>query len=76
MRSFNVSLAQRGASIITRGGKQVRILCYDRVDEKKGGNIMALIMNDKKTWEMPAFYNNDGRVIDCYDPQLDLMIND
>jgi len=75
MKEFNLEEAKNGAHIITRSGKKVRILCFDRIDQKKKGHIMALVSNDKNTWEMPVFYHLDGSQVD-FIKEYDLMIQE
>jgi hypothetical protein len=73
MTEFDLEKAKAGAPLITRKGRDARIVCYDRVDTLKKGTILALIMNEKKTWERPVFYDKNGRQVDfCVD--LDLFL--
>lgn len=75
MREFNLEDAKNGAKVITRSGKKARILCFDRIDNVKHGHIMALVCNDKKTWEMPVFYHLDGSQAE-FAKDYDLLIDD
>lgn len=75
MTEFNLEKAKNGAKLITRSGKQARIVCFDRTDTLKNGSILALIMNDKKTWERPVFYYQNGRQVDL-EKSLDLFIEE
>jgi len=73
-REFNLELAKAGAKLVTRKGNDARIVCYDRIDTKRNGTILALVCNKEKTWEMSVNYNTDGRCTTALDPDLDLMI--
>jgi len=75
MREFNVEVAKAGAPLRTRKGNKARIVCYDRIDTKRNGVILALIENKSKTWEMPVYYTPEGRCATALDPDLDLMID-
>lgn len=76
IQSFDLKKAKKGAKIVTRSGKQARIVCFDRIDQKKHGNLMVLILSDSGDWEMPAHYTKEGHLAGCLDPQLDLLIDD
>ena len=73
---FNLELAKSGAKLVTRDGKEARLLCSERVDSKYYGNLVVLVKNTKGTWERIIAYNNQGRVASCLEKNLDLMIQD
>ena len=75
MREFNLEIAKAGAPLCTRKGNKVRIVCYDRLDTRHHGVILALVENKSKTWEMAVNYTNEGRCATALDPDLDLMID-
>ena len=75
MREFNVELAKAGAPLIIRKGNKARIVCYDRIDQKHHGVILALVENKSKTWEMAVNYTIEGKCATALDPDLDLMID-
>lgn len=75
MTEFNLQKAKEGAKLVTRSGKHARIVCYDRIDKLKQGTILALISNDKLTWERPVFYFQNGRQVDL-EKSLDLFIDE
>lgn len=75
MTEFDLKKAKEGAKLITRSGKHARIVCYDRKDKVKNGTILALICNDKETWERPVFYFQNGRQVDL-EKSLDLFIDE
>lgn len=73
MKEFDLELAKKGASVCTRNGRHVRILCFDRLDNR-GGHIVALVKNKAKTHEMYIQYTDQGRVASALSPELDLMM--
>lgn len=75
MTEFDLEKAKNGAKLITRSGKPARIVCYDRIDKVKNGTILALISNDKLTWERPVFYFQNGKQVD-FEKSLDLFISE
>jgi len=75
MIEFDLEKAKNGAKLITRSGKKARIVCYDRIDNVKKGSILALICNDKQTWERPVYYYQNGKQVDC-EKSLDLFIDE
>lgn len=75
MQSFDLEEAKKGKKLITRDGRHARIICYDRIDTKRHGHILALICNAKKTWEMTVQYNEQGFQLDG-DHALDLFIDE
>lgn len=75
MTEFNLEKAKNGAKLITRSGKKARIVCYDRIDKVRNGTILALICNDKLTWERPVYYFQNGFQID-HEKSLDLFIDE
>ena len=44
MIEFNLEAAKAGVPLITRDGHKLRIVCFDRIDEKRHGNIVALML--------------------------------
>lgn len=76
MKPFDIELVKAGASVITRSGREARIICYDRIDAMSKGQIVALIKNSKNTWERIVSYTIDGRVATALDRDLELMIKD
>lgn len=75
MEAFDLEKAKQGAKLVTRSGKKARIVCYDRIDDVKHGVILALICNQKKTWEMPVYYTELGLQVDCI-KEYDLFISE
>lgn len=75
MKSFDLEEAKKGKKLITRNGRPARIICYDRIDKKRHGHILALVCNEKKTWEMTVQYHPTGFQLDG-DHSLDLFIDE
>lgn len=75
MKPFDIKLAKEGAILQTRNNKSARIICYDRLTGGKVAPIIALVKNDKGTFETLAFYNPNGTNADNV-TDLDLLIND
>lgn len=75
MKAFDLEEAKKGAIIQTRSGKPVRIICYDRIDVKRRGNIVALIDNGNG-WERTVQYTSQGHVATAFEPALDLLIKE
>ena len=67
--------SKKGKKLITRNGRPARIICYDRIDKKRHGHILALVCNEKKTWEMTVQYHPTGFQLDG-DHSLDLFIDE
>ena len=76
LQSFDLELAKKGAKVTTRNKKPARIVCFDRVDKKMHGQLVVLLLNSDKTWEMPVYYTLNGNNVGSHDPQLDLFIDD
>lgn len=75
MKPFDLEAAKKGAKLVTRLGRPVRIVCYDRVDIKKGAPILALVLGPSKRYEMPVSYFNTGFQAD-FIKDFDLFIQD
>lgn len=72
MKPFDLELAKAGHPVQTRGGRAVRIICYDRLCENDA-HIIALIKQDNR--EVVQYYSNDGRYLDNEEESfLDLFI--
>ena len=75
MIEFNLEAAKAGGPLITRDGHKLRIICFDRIDEKRHGNIVALMLGKSKKYEMFISYDLEGHNIGSYDSNLDIMID-
>lgn len=75
MIEFNLEAAKAGVPLVTRDGHKLRIICFDRIDEKRHGNIVALMLGKSKKYEMFISYDLEGHNIGSYDSNLDIMID-
>ena len=72
MKPFNINLAKQGKPVCTRDGHDVRIVCFDRIDDELP--IVALVKRDDGT-EIVTFYDANGRYYGIYgDNDYDLMM--
>lgn len=58
MKEFDYYAAKNGKRVMTRDGRNVRIVCFDRKDEIRP--IIALVAN-KNGGEDPVFYGPSGK---------------
>lgn len=75
MKPFNLTeyLANPSKKIVTRDGKDVRIICIDRkVDSYTKCPIVALITN-KEGSETSAYFTKNGKYMDGSENPLDLF---
>ena len=71
MKKFDIELAKQGKPVCTRGGKQARIICFDRNSPLY--KIVALILIEDE--ETVGYYTKDGKYPSCRDESnLDLMM--
>lgn len=75
MKSFELEDAKNGAKLITRNGRQARIICYDRLTAGRPGPVIALVKGKSGVFENIVYYNDNGQQIDHL-RDLDLMIDD
>jgi hypothetical protein len=66
MKKFNLEKAKLGAEIVTKSGKDVKILYYER---KSQFSIVAIIEDMKVN-----FYTTDGKYYSDKDSDIDLKI--
>jgi hypothetical protein len=73
---FDISLAKKiqnkeiEGKIVTRDGRNVRILCFDR-----NSIDCIVVLIDNKSWEMIESYTSDGALYDLgLESPLDLFI--
>lgn len=71
MKNFDLEAARRGATVCTRDGCSVRIVCTDCRGEDP---IVALV--DYETGEDVSTYNSRGRYYESADSDLDLFMRD
>lgn len=75
MKEFNINEAKAGAPVITRNGRKVRILCYDRKSGQHPGKIIALVMGHSNRFEQIVQYDLEGNQVDLV-TSLDLFMRD
>lgn len=74
LKPFDIEKAKAGAKVVTRDGRNVRIICWDRVDETD--HIVALLEChiDVKTEEKVYTYTNRGEYWRGEENVLDLFM--
>ena len=70
VKTFNVKDAQNGATVETKSGHSVRIICYDRI----GTNYPIIALVDCIGVENCLHYSIDGKSCSCEDNIEDLII--
>ena len=75
MQEFDLELAKTGVPLKTRDGHKLGIVCFDRVDDKRHGHILALMLGKNSKFEMAISYDLEGHNIGSYDSKLDIMID-
>lgn len=75
VKPFNLEEAKSGAKLVTRSGKSARIVCYDRIDDRRKSPILALVLGPNKQYEMPVSYFINGTQAD-FASDLDLFIKE
>lgn len=76
MKEFDLEEAKKGAALMTRNGRRLRIVCFNRVDNKRHGHILALMLGRSGDFEMSISYDDEGHNLGSYDKGLDIMIDD
>lgn len=56
-KPFDLEAAKAGESVCTRDGREARIICFDRINDKFP--IVALVLNNDK--EVIYYYNDEGK---------------
>jgi len=75
MSEFDLEKVKQGKPVVTRDGRKARVICYDRVDPKRRGNLIALVLGSKGTYEQIIQYDLNGRQID-FAKNCDLLMAD
>lgn len=71
---FDIERAKAGAKLVTRDGRNVRILCYDKKTDNRRP-IVALVDDEDEDEERVTFYRLDGSYFDAgIECPLDLLI--
>lgn len=75
MKEFNLEAAKNGAPICTRGGDNVRIVCFDaRVGTSHDYPIIALIELNEGKDEILITYTENGKMNRLDESRYDLMM--
>lgn len=75
MSEFDLEKVKQGKPVRTRDGRRARVICYDRIDPKRRGNLIALVLGSKGIYEQIIQYDLNGRQID-FANNCDLMMDD
>lgn len=75
-KPFDLEAAKAGAKVVTRDGRQVRIICFDKKDPQYP--IVALVPETKdiKSLEVVFIYQEDGRYFSTREHDRDLFLLD
>lgn len=61
LKPFSLELAKQGHPVVTRDGRPVRIICFDRKDSEYNQPIVGLMCHDTNDIEDMESFNVDGR---------------
>lgn len=71
---FDIEKAKAGAKLVTRDGRNIRILCYDKKTDNRRP-VVALVDDEDEDKERVTFYRLDGSYFDAgIECPLDLFI--
>ena len=74
LTAFDIEKAKEGKKVVTRDGREVRIVCYDKMDDTYP--IVALVDAKPYETEMVLTYTEEGRVEAGEVSEYDLFILD
>ena len=60
MKEFDLKSAKAGASVQTRDGRKVRIICFDAKITDDGREVPIVVLFDRKKCEEVEFFSLDG----------------
>ena len=72
LKPFDLEKAKAGAKVVTRDGRNVRIICWDR--EESTYPIVALVMDKDGTEEDTETYTLDGACVEGEKNSIDLLM--
>lgn len=72
LKPFDLEKAKAGAKVVTRDGRDVRIICWDR--EKSTYPIVALVKDQDGTEEDTETYTLDGVCVEGEKYSIDLFM--
>lgn len=70
LKPFDLEKAKAGAKVVTRDGRPVRIICWDRVDDTYPIVALVKCTENGKTEERILIYTNEGRYWDGVDKNI------
>lgn len=73
LKPFDIEKAKAGAKVVTRDGRNVRIICWDKLDDDDTYPIVALV-KDKDGTEDTEIYTLDGACVVDQKYDLDLFM--
>ena len=72
LKPFDLEKARQGAKVVTRDGRPVRIICWDR--EESTYPIVALVKDQDGTEEDTETYTLDGACVEGEKHSIDLLM--
>ena len=72
LKPFDLEKARQGAKVVTRDGRNVRIICWDR--EESTYPIVALVKDQDGTEEDTETYTLDGACVEGEKHSIDLLM--
>lgn len=78
MKEFSIEKAKEGKQVVTKDGRLVRIICYDRKIRNENlrlGPIIGLVLGHRGVFEMLVHYTKDGKEVNGIS-ELDLFIKE
>lgn len=74
LKPFDLEKAKQGAKVVTRDGRPVRIICWDKSDDYDMYPIVALVMNKDGVEDIVETYTLDGACVEGEKLDLDLFM--
>ena len=75
LKPFSLEAAKSGKPVCTRDGRNVRIICFDRISGDDYYKIVACVTAFDGDFEEVLFYGIDGYIVDSQNPKgEDLMM--
>ena len=74
LKPFDLEKAKQGAKVVTRDGRPVRIICWDKLDDDDIYPIVALVKDQDGTEEDTETYTLDGACVEGEKNSIDLLM--
>lgn len=74
LKPFDLEKAKQGAKVVTRDGRPVRFICWDKLDDVNTYPIVALVKDKDVTEEEIETYTLDGACVEGEKHDLDLFM--